>query len=76
LASSCARTFAEAGLERFAEGDGLRGHDVDQRAALLAREDGPVDPCGILLLAEDHAGARATKGFVRGGSDELRVRHG
>ena len=67
---------AEAGLERFAEGHGLRRHDVHKRAALLSGEDGPVHASGVLLLAQDHAGARAAQSFVRGSGDDLRVRHG
>ena len=66
----------KSGLQHFFEGHGLGGDDVHQRAALLAGEDALVDGCGELLLAENKSGARAAQRFVRGGGDDLRVRHG
>ncbi len=53
----------------------LGGDDVHQRSALDAGEDGAVDVLGELGLAQDHAGARTAQRLVRGGGDEVAVRH-
>ena len=55
------------------EGHSLGGDCVLERAALLAGEDGRIDLLGELLLAEDHAGARAAEGLVRGRGDDVSV---
>ena len=57
------------------ERDRLAGDHVHQRAALLAGEDGRVDLLGVLLLAEDHAAARAAERLVDRRRDDVRVRH-
>ena len=65
----------ELGLQRLAEGDGLGGDDVLERAALDAGEDRLVERLGVLLLAQDDAAARTAQRLVRGGGDEVGVRH-
>ncbi len=60
---------------RDAEGDGLRGDHVLERAALLAGEHRRVDLLGVLLAAEDETGTRATERLVDGGGDDVGVRH-
>ena len=61
--------------EQLAFGDlqrhGLAGDHVLQRAALLAREDGRVDLLGVLLLAEDHPGARPAERLVGRSRDHV-----
>ena len=65
----------ELRLQRLAEGHGLGGDDVHQRAALQAGEDRRVDLLGdVLVVGEDHAAARAAQGLVRGGGDDMGVR--
>jgi hypothetical protein len=67
----------ELGAQGLAEGHGLGGDDVHQRAALHAGED-----LGVQLLAQvgvvgqDHAAARAAQGLVRGGGHDVGVAHG
>ncbi len=64
------RVGGEGGLQGFAEGNGLGGDDVDERAALLAGEDGAVDRCGQIGVAEDETGAGSAECLVgRGGHD-------
>ena len=65
----------ELRLQRFLESHRLGGDDMHQRATLLAGKDAAVDACRQLLPAQDHAGARAAQGLVRGGRDHMRVRH-
>jgi hypothetical protein len=52
-----AGVLLELGLQRFAEGDGLAGDGVHQRATLHAGEDAAVDLLGELFAAEDHTSA-------------------
>ena len=42
-----------------------------ERPSLLTREDRGVDLLGVLLLAQDHARARAAEGLVRRGRDHV-----
>jgi hypothetical protein len=49
---------------------------VHEGSALLTGEDGLIDGCGEFLAGEDEAGAGSAKGFVGGGCDDVRVRHG
>src|SRR4030095_8815214 len=56
------------------EGDRLCGHDVGQRAAEDHRAT-PVDPVGQLGLAQHRTAAWAAQALVRGGGDDVRVRH-
>ena len=52
----------ELGLEGLAEGDGLGGYDVHQRAALHAREDIAVDELvEVLIVGHDEPAAWATQ---------------
>ena len=52
----------EIGLERLAEGDGLGGDDVHQRAALEAGEHRRIDLLAdLLVVGQHHAGARAAQ---------------
>ena len=56
------------------EGDGLAGDGVEVRPALLAGEDGGVDPSGHLAVGGEAAGAaRATERLVRGEVDDVGV---
>ena len=55
--------------------NGLGSDHVHQRSALLAREDVGIDLLGIILLGQNHAGARATQGLMHGGGHDIRVRH-
>jgi hypothetical protein len=71
-----ALALAEALAHRDAEGDGLRGDDVLERAALLAGEDRRVDLLGVLLLAQDDPRARAAERLVDRGGDHVGVGHG
>ncbi|GAA3044020.1 hypothetical protein GCM10020000_24360 [Streptomyces olivoverticillatus] len=57
------------------EGDRLGRDDVLQRAALLPGEDRRVDLLGQLGRREDHTTARTAQRLVRGGGDDVRVRH-
>uniref|UniRef100_E6PYW2 Uncharacterized protein n=1 Tax=mine drainage metagenome TaxID=410659 RepID=E6PYW2_9ZZZZ len=65
----------KVGGERFLEGDGFGGDDMNERATLLAGEDGAIDGGGEILLAEDEAGTGSAEGFVGGGGGDLRVGH-
>ena len=65
----------KSGLQRLAEAHRLGGNDVHQRAALHSREHDFVDRLCVLGLGEDQAGARTAQRLVRGGGDDLRVRH-
>lgn len=51
----------ELGLEGLGEGDGFRGDDVHEGAALHAGEDGGVEFFGVLFFAHDHAAAGARR---------------
>ena len=67
----------ELGAQGLAEGHGLGGDDVHQRAALNAGEDGRVDLFrDIRVVGQDHAAARAAQGFMGGGGGHMRVREG
>ncbi len=66
----------ELGLQRLAEGNGLGGDDVHERAALGAREHRAVDLLGKgLVVGEDEAAARAAKGLVAGGGYHVGIGH-
>ena len=52
------------GLLRLAQGDGLGGNGMHQRAALAEGEHGLVDLLGELLGAHDHAAARTAQDLV------------
>ena len=61
--------------QRLAEGHGLGGDDVHQRAALAARENLAIELGGdLLVVREDQAAARAAERLVRGGGDHVRMR--
>ncbi len=60
---------------RLAEGDGLGGDGVHLRTALREREDGPVDAFRQFAPAQDHAAAGSAQHLVRGGADDVGVRH-
>ena len=63
--------------QRLAEGDGLGGDDMHQGAALKAGEDGRVDLLrDVLVIAQDHAAARAAQRLVRGGRHDMRMGQG
>ena len=66
----------ELGGERLFEGDRLARDDVHERAALHAGEYRLVDRLCVLLFAHDDAAAGAAQRLVRGGGDDIRVRHG
>ena len=70
------RVLLEFGLEAFAEAHGLGGDHVHERTPLAAGEHGGVDGLGVGGPAEDEAAARAAQRLVRGGGDEIGVRHG
>src|SRR5918997_6665810 len=59
----------ELGLQRLAEGDGLAGDGVHQRAALHAGKDAAVHLFGEILAAKDHAAPGAAQRLVGGGRD-------
>ena len=64
------------GAQRLAEGHGLAGDDVHERAALSAGEDGLVDLRSQLVrVREDEATARTAQGLVARGSDDVGVGH-
>jgi len=52
------------------------GDGVDQRTALGAGERQSVQLFGKRRFAQDEAAARTAQRFVRGGGDDIRVRHG
>ena len=65
----------EIRLERLAEGDGLGGDDMHQRAALETGEQRRVDLLAdLFVIGQHHAGARAAQGLVGGGGDHVGVR--
>ena len=65
----------EVGAQRLAEGHGLGGDDVHQRAALDAGEDRRVDLLGdVLVVGQDHAAARTAQRLVRRRGDDVSVR--
>ncbi|MPL75491.1 hypothetical protein SDC9_21315 [bioreactor metagenome] len=67
----------ELRTQRFAEGHGLAGDDMHQRAALDAREDRRVHLLGdLFVVRQDHAAARAAQRLVGGGGDHIRMREG
>ena len=69
------RVILEAGLHGFVEAHRLGRNDVHQRTALHSRKHNLVDRRRILGLGEDQPGTRAAQRLVRGGGDNLRVRH-
>ncbi len=72
-----ARIDLEVGLQRLAEGDGLGGDDMHQRAALKAGEDRRIDLLGdVRVIGQDKAAARAAQGLVRRRGDDMGVREG
>ena len=64
------------GFEALAEAHGFGRDHMHQRAALSPGEHGGVDGLGVGGAAEDEAAAGTAQGFVRGGRDEIGVRHG
>ncbi len=60
---------------RDLEGDRLGRDHVLQRTALLTGEDRGVDLLRELLRRQDHTTARTTQRLVRGGRDDVGVRH-
>ena len=74
LSATCLRILLEGGLQRLAEGHGLGGDHMLQRAALQAGEDGGVELLAeVVIAAEDHAAARAAQRLVGGGGDHIGV---
>ena len=63
-----------AGCDASAQRDRLGGHHVRQRAAEHERA-AAVDVLRELLLAEHEPAARTAQRLVRGGRDDVRVRH-
>ena len=66
----------EFGLHRLTQAHGLGRDDVHERAALRAGKDGAVNPLAEFLLRQDHTAARAAQRLVRGGGDDVGIRHG
>ena len=66
----------EFGRIRLGQRHGHGGHRVHVRPTLQAREDGPVHGRGVLGPAQQHTAARAAQRLVRGGRDDVRIRHG
>ena len=75
VAHDLRRVVAELGPGGLVERHGLRRDHVHERAALQAGEHGLVDRGGVLLAAQDRAGARAAQGLVRGERDDVGVGH-
>ncbi len=70
-----ARIDLELGLQRLAQHHGFRRDDMHQRPALQPREHRAVDLLAdILVVAEDHAAARAAQRLMRCGGDDMRMR--
>src|ERR1700682_3408812 len=67
---------AETRFHGFCKAHRFRGDHVAQRSALHPGECQPVDFFGEGGAAKHHAGARTAQRFVRGGRDDVRVRHG
>ena len=65
----------ERRLERFAEGDGLGGDRVHERAALDAGEDALIERLRVLGFREDQTAARAAQRLVRRRRDVVGERH-
>src|SRR6476660_7998529 len=58
------------------EGHRLAGDDMLQRSALLSREDRRVELLGdVRLVCQDDSPARPAEGLVRGGRDDVAMRH-
>src|SRR2546423_4037271 len=62
--------------QRLAEGDGLGGDDVYERAALHAGEELLIQFGGVLRAAEYEASARPAQGLMGGRRDVVGVRDG
>src|SRR5437763_16891450 len=62
--------------QRLAEGDGLGGDDVHERAALHSRKELLVQFGGVLRAAEYEASARAAQGLVCSRRNVVGVRDG
>ena len=75
LATICRLVLGERRLHRFLEAHRLGRDDVHQRPALDAREHRAIEILLVLRAAQDHAAARAAQRLVRGGGDEVGVRH-
>ena len=54
-------------------GNSFRCNHVHQRTTLLAWEDCRVELLSVVLLSQDHAGARTAQGLVHGGGNNVRV---
>ena len=69
------RMHAERRLQRLAERDRLRRHDVQVRRALQPREHRLVDALGQpLFIAEDQRATRSAQRLVGRGRDDVRMR--
>src|SRR5207253_8128281 len=68
--------FRESWLHRFFQANRFCSNGVDKRAPLDAGESELVEFFCERGFAEDQAAAWAAKSFVRGGADEIGVRHG
>lgn len=62
-------------FECFGEGDGFAGVDVVVWSALEAGENGAVDVFGEFFFTHDDRAARAAKGFVGCGHDDIKERN-
>ena len=68
--------FLESRLQGLAEGNGLASDNMHERAALATREHGRIDLLEqVLIVREDEAAARTTKGLMAGGRDDVRIRN-
>src|SRR5262245_14643136 len=73
---AAALTLTEIRPGGHLEGHRLARDDMLQRPALLPREDGGVELLGdVRLVGEDDSAARPAEGLVRGGRDDVGVRH-
>src|SRR5246127_5923911 len=70
-----ARVYLELRLHGFLEADCLRRDDVDQWTALHPRKHGLIDGRSQVSLCQNHASTWAAQRFVRGRSDNLRMRY-
>ena len=66
----------ELRLERLAEGHGLAGDHVHERAALRAGKYRTVECLGVFRAAHGDATPRTAEGLVGGARDEVGDRHG
>src|SRR5947209_15067598 len=76
VCEDAALVATEVLAQSLAEGDGLRGDDVNERAALHAWEEFLINFGGVLRLAKYESAARAAQGLVRRRRHVVGVRDG